>query len=47
VGAKRKSKGEVRDISFSEGGKSIILLEGSQDTPARPSVRNNVKVKTL
>jgi hypothetical protein len=27
--------------------KSIILLEGSQATPARPSGRNNVKVKTL
>jgi hypothetical protein len=26
---------------------SIILLEGSQATPARPSGRNNVKVKTL
>jgi hypothetical protein len=27
--------------------KSIILLEGSQATPARPSGRNKVKVKTL
>jgi hypothetical protein len=27
--------------------KSITLLEGSQATPARPSGRNNVKVKTL
>jgi hypothetical protein len=27
--------------------KSIILLQGSQATPARPSGRNNVKVKTL
>jgi hypothetical protein len=27
--------------------KSIILLKGSQATPARPSGRNNVKVKTL
>jgi hypothetical protein len=27
--------------------KSIILLEGSQATPARPSGRNNVKVRTL
>jgi hypothetical protein len=27
--------------------KSIILLGGSQTTPARPSGRNNVKVKTL
>jgi hypothetical protein len=27
--------------------KSIILLEGSQATPARPSGMNNVKVKTL
>jgi hypothetical protein len=36
----------------SEGGrererKSIILLEGSQATPTRPSGRNNVKVNTL
>jgi hypothetical protein len=30
-----------------EGRKSVILLEGSQATPARPSGRNNVKVKTL
>jgi hypothetical protein len=27
--------------------KSIFLLEGSQASPARPSGRNNVKVKTL
>jgi hypothetical protein len=27
--------------------KSIFMLEGSQDTPARPSGRDNVKVKTL
>jgi hypothetical protein len=27
--------------------KSIILLEGSEATPARPSGGNSVKVKTL
>jgi hypothetical protein len=37
----------VRDILFSVGGKSIILLEGLWAAPARPSDRNNVKVKTL
>jgi hypothetical protein len=38
----------VRDALFSGGGgrKSIILLD-SQATPARPSGRNNVKVKKL
>jgi hypothetical protein len=29
------------------GGGSIILLEGSQAAPARPSGRNDVKVKAL
>jgi hypothetical protein len=49
VDAKRKSRGEVRDSLFSGGGgrKSIILLEDYQATPARPSDRNNMKVKTL
>jgi hypothetical protein len=49
VDSKRKSRGEVRETLFSEGGgrKSIILLEGSQATPARSSGRNNAKVKTL
>jgi hypothetical protein len=39
----------VRETLFSEGGgkRKNILLEGSQATPARPSGRNNVKVKTL
>jgi hypothetical protein len=37
----------VRDFIFRGGRKNIILLEGSQATPARPSGRNNVKVKTL
>jgi hypothetical protein len=43
----RKSRGEVRVFIFRGGRKSIILLEGAQATPARPSGRNNVKVKTL
>jgi hypothetical protein len=34
------------DTFFRWGRKIIILLEGSQATPACP-VRNNVKVKTL
>jgi hypothetical protein len=38
---------EVRDTLFSEGGESIVLLEGSQATPACSSDRNNVKVQTL
>jgi hypothetical protein len=33
--------------NFRGGRKSIILLEGSQAMPARPSGRSNVKVKTL
>jgi hypothetical protein len=38
----------VRDALFFERGrKSITLLEGSEATSARPSVRNNVKVKTF
>jgi hypothetical protein len=38
----------VRDTLFSEGGeRESFLLEGSQATPARPSGRNNVKVKML
>jgi hypothetical protein len=36
-----------RDNLFRTGRKSITLIEGSQDTPARLSDRNNVKVKTL
>jgi hypothetical protein len=36
-----------RHFIFRGGRKNIILLEGSQATPARPSGRNNVKVKTL
>jgi hypothetical protein len=36
-----------RHFIFWGGRKNIILLEGSQATPARPSGRKNVKVKTL
>jgi hypothetical protein len=37
-----------RHFTFSRGGrKSITLLEVSQATLARPSDRNNMKVKTL
>jgi hypothetical protein len=35
-----------RHFIFRAGRKSIILLEGSQATPARPSGRNYAKVKT-
>jgi hypothetical protein len=41
-----KERREIHVI-FPGGRKSIILLEGSQTTPAYPSDRNNVKVKTL
>jgi hypothetical protein len=34
-------------LYFPRRKKGVILLEGSQATPARPSDRNNVKVKTL
>jgi hypothetical protein len=37
----------VRDTLILGGEKSINLLEGSQAMPARPSDKNNVKVKTL
>jgi hypothetical protein len=36
-----------RNFIFRGGRKSIIFLEGSHATPARPSGRNNVKLKTL
>jgi hypothetical protein len=48
VDSKRKIKGwSERHFIFRGGRKSIILLEGSHATPARPSGRNNVKAKTL
>jgi hypothetical protein len=37
MGAKRKPRGEIRDTLLPEGRESIILLDGSQATPARPS----------
>jgi hypothetical protein len=39
--------GSERHFVFLRGRKSIIILEGSQATPARPSGSNNVNVKTL
>jgi hypothetical protein len=43
----RKNK-ERSDRHFVSGGrKSIILLEGSQTLPARPSDNGNMRVKTL
>jgi hypothetical protein len=42
---KSRFKEEVKGRS--EGRKSIILSEGYQATPARPSGRNNVKVKKI
>jgi hypothetical protein len=45
---KEEMKGRSeRDFIFRGGRKNIVLLEGSQATPARPSGGNNVKVKTL
>jgi hypothetical protein len=49
---KSRFKEEIKGCSerhfiFRGGRKGIILLEGSQATSARPSGRNNVKVKTL
>jgi hypothetical protein len=38
--------GEVRDF-ISGGRKSILLLEGSQAMPARPSDKGRTTVKTL
>jgi hypothetical protein len=48
-GKKKILNREKEDIinSLERERKSIILLEVSQATPARPSGRNNVKVKTL
>jgi hypothetical protein len=46
-GCKEEIKGISERHFFPRGRKSIILLEGSQATPARPSDRNNVKVKTF
>jgi hypothetical protein len=49
---KSRCKGKIkgrseRYFTFRGGRKSIILLEGSQATPARPFDKNNVEVKTL
>jgi hypothetical protein len=49
---KSKFKEEMKGRSeryfiFRGGRKNIVLLEGSQATPARPSGGNNVKVNTL
>jgi hypothetical protein len=45
---KKEIKGEVRDTLFSEGGENEHqFVRRFPATPARPSGRNNVKVKTL
>jgi hypothetical protein len=49
---KNRSKEEIegrgeRHFIFRGGRKIAVLLEGSHATLARPSHRNNVKVKTL
>ena len=36
---------EARDSQFREGRKDIIMLEGSQDLPARPSEGSSIKKK--
>jgi hypothetical protein len=41
-----KGRNDINFI-FRGGRKRIILLEGSQATPAHPSGRKNVKVKTF
>jgi hypothetical protein len=38
--------GEVRDALL-RGEKKIVLLEGFQASPARPSDKDSMKVKTL
>jgi hypothetical protein len=44
----RRRNGKTRLNSYFEGGrKSIILLEGSQVSPAHPSDKNSMKIKML
>jgi hypothetical protein len=45
VGEKGKSLGEGRDALFPRK-KSIDLLDGSQASPAHPSDKGSMKVKT-
>jgi hypothetical protein len=39
--------GEERSILLRAGRKSVILLQGSEDSPARPSDNGRLEVKTL
>ena len=38
---------EARDTQFREGRKDIIMLEDSQDLPARPSEGSRIKINML